>query len=331
MGNLIYKHAALICDDAYVMPTVVTVKSLIENIHLLPDERLIVHICTFSLNSENKAILRKLNSDNASVEILEVDQNAFQKKIELVGQKSHVTHTSLIKFELPNLFLNIDNMLYLDSDIVIKRDINELFNINLSDYYMAASAEFWKYLNGVWNGYKVSEIDFYFNSGVMMMNLKKMREDNLTQSLWDAKLTGLNDPSRKTMDQDSLNDVCAKKTLPLSIKWNFNTAFSNDVDLKLINQVFNERYNSFEELFEDVRVIHYVGKEEKPWKYENAIFRELWDSYYLKAGFNINELTREKVTHGLGWYVSVLRGVIKQYGVVGAIRYCWFKIKNRGR
>lgn len=331
MDNYIYKHAALICDDAYVMPTVVTVKSLIDNAHLLANEKLIVHICTFSLSTENKAILKKLDSDNAVVEIVEVDQREFLKKIEAVGQKSHVTQTSLIKFELPNVFLNIYKMLYLDSDIVIKKDINELFDMNLSGYYMAASAEFWKYLNGMWNGDKLSEIDFYFNSGVMMMNLQKMREDNVTQSLWEAKLAGLNDPNRKTMDQDSLNDVCSKRTLPLSIKWNFNTAFSKDVDLELINLVFNEKYNSFEDLIEDVRIIHYVGKEEKPWKYESAVFRELWDSYFLKAGFSINELTREKITHGLYWYIVVLRGIVKQYGFVGGIRYCWFKIKNRGR
>ena len=197
------RSIALICDDKYVMPTAVTIQSIKDTYKGV--SHVDVYVCTFGLNDSNCIFLESLSTDCFSVIIKICEADKYKNYIERINQKTHVTPTSLLKFELPNILPDVDKLLYLDSDIIVKGDLEELFQIDIKDYYLAASPEIWRNLDKYWAGEDFSiENSFYFNSGVLLYNLNLMRIDNISSSLWNRKIENSKDPSKKTMDQDPM-------------------------------------------------------------------------------------------------------------------------------
>ena len=287
-----------------------------------------IHIIVFSFNisDENKMSMERLSTHNVKIEVRKLCITDYQDKFSLIKQHTHVTPTSLIKFDLPYLCSDVSTLLYIDSDIIIKNDIIPLFKIDLSEYHLAASFELWSYLSkNTSSNNRVDDITFYFNSGVLLLNLDKMRNDNIPSKLWNKKYELLNNPEKKRMDQDSFNEVCQNSTLPLPIIYNFNVAFYNEKYINAINLIYNTNYKSLPALLEDVCILHYVGKEDKPWVYESSNLCGIWDYYYLKLGNNLDLLNRIRVSKPLR-YVHILKSAYDDKGSYQFAKYIIYKL-----
>lgn len=318
------KDIAFICDDNYCMPTAVCIQSIMDNYAL--QELLTIHVCTFGLSEHNIEKLNGMNSRYVNTVVDVFDAAGYKEKLKAVSQKSHVTPTALIKFELPSYFQDLDSILYMDSDIVVKADISELLQIEIGDYYIGASYEFFYYLNRVRYTLKrgMGEV-FYFNSGVMLLNLKKMRDDDITSKLWDYKL---NKARTRLMDQESLNAICATNTKHLPIKWNFNPVFNDQQYVRHINKVYGTNYNDIQELGKDVCIIHYVGAMDKPWKFENARMRQYWERSFKRTPFYSN-LELAKAPSQSRPLQQALQGRLKEQGLWGTICYMIYCVENK--
>lgn len=317
------KDIVLICDDNYFMPTTVCIKSIIENTKSIGDLSIIV--CSFGLSKENISFLESLGDKRIKVSAKIINEECYAERIRMISQKTHVTPAALIKFELPSIFSELDRILYVDSDIVIKDNIQELLGTNIDNSYLAASYEFWDHIERISYSLnkKVSE-SFYFNSGVMLLNLKKMREDNVPELLWDYKLNRSKTPR---MDQESFNAICSKTAAHLSIKWNFNPAFRYRSYLNEINKVYHTNYSTIEQLEEDICVIHYVGTNDKPWLYETARMRSFWDDIF-KVIYPSSKLKfKEPVLIKSGYLDSIIEK-IKEHGFYGLFCNVIYKIKS---
>ena len=111
----------------------------------------------------------------------------------------------------------MDKLLYLDCDILIQDDLSELFSMDIDDVYAAVTKDhFAKKLNYD----KAIGVENYFNSGVMLLNLKKMRKDNVYEKLLKAKQ---NDTLNQCVDQHALNQVFYKQVKFLSPAYNCMT------------------------------------------------------------------------------------------------------------
>lgn len=318
-------HIALICDDAYVLPTAVTIQSIKACAEKVHDCKLCIHVCTPGLTNHNESVLTSLASSFVEVQVICIDFNKFENKIARIKQQTHVSIAALIKFELPNLFQNIDQILYLDSDIVVKGDFLKIFSVDLTDFYLAAVFEFWKYLNDLrFTPSNMKKNVFFFNSGVMFFNLKKMRHDSIVAQLWDYKL---NHSKTKLMDQECFNAVCGKSVRPLSIKWNFNPVFKDVFYLSSINKVYAEKYVTVDELVEDSCIIHYVGKGDKPWIYKKAKLRYLWDSHY-EAVFRGQSLELQDYTPPKKNFFRRFLEIKQCFGITGFLNFLIYKIKG---
>ena len=110
--------------------------------------------------------------------------------------------------DLPN------KIIYLDTDIMVPGDIKNLFDIDVSEYELAAVLDH----NGQWF---ISSN--YFNSGVLLMNMKKIKETNLLTKVKDMCST------KKMVfpDQTALNKL-ATKVLYLPRKFNEQRKLKND-------------------------------------------------------------------------------------------------------
>lgn len=117
-------------------------------------------------------------SNKYQLNIFEFDEDTlFNKYYGLHGNKFNFT-----KLMLANLLPN-DRIVYLDSDLSIGKDLSELFDLDLNDFIIGAASietigdslrsKFYKSLG-------MKEEARYFNSGVMVMDLKKWRELDIT-------------------------------------------------------------------------------------------------------------------------------------------------------
>lgn len=314
----------MICDDAYALPTAVCIRSIITSADV--NSAFTVHVCTFGLNEENILLFENLSTPNVEIQVHSVPKSLIEEKVAGVSQKTHVTKTALIKLELPNYFRELDTLLYIDSDIIIKGALDELFETSLDGYYLAASFEYWIHYNNVKYGLSKNKRDvFYFNSGVMLLNLEKMREDDISEKLWDYKL---NCTKTKLMDQECLNAVCHDAVKPISIKWNFNPIFLQEDQIAGINAVYGETYDNCEQLLQDVRIIHYVGKQDKPWVYNTACLKEFWMKNYVATEGLPELILKSAEIKKQNFFKSSLTK-IRQFGFNGYVYFLFALLKKK--
>lgn len=101
-----------------------------------------------------------------------------------------------------------DRVLSLDIDVVVQEDIGCLWDIDLTDYYLAGVEEPQRK--------KVTSDPMYINFGVVMMNLKKLRKDGID----DAVIADLNKTRFGCPEQDAFNKHCAYHIYRLSNDYN---------------------------------------------------------------------------------------------------------------
>ena len=85
------------------------------------------------------------------------------------------------RLKLPSL-LNEEKVIYLDSDLVVTDDISKLWNYDIDNYYLGAVED--KYSDIMGCQANLPEGETYINSGVMLMNLKNFRCDNLEEKIF---------------------------------------------------------------------------------------------------------------------------------------------------
>ncbi len=332
------KNIAYICDDNYVIPTLVSIKSITEN-HPLSDKfRYAIYICTWNISDENYKLLSSLGTENTKVCIQTVDIHEYAEQISQIQQGTYVTPTALMKFELPLILSEIDEVLYLDSDIIINQSLDSIFEYDLTNYALAAVFDI-VYYKAVTPLEVQKEVrpEFYFNAGVMLLNLKAFREKNISELLWKSKLSSNYDPSEKLklMDQNALNKVLASTCLPLPIRFNcpIQRISHADANMASVNRLYGTSYLKPMELLEDAVAIHYIGRKTKPWLYEPCRGQAIWDNYCTKAGILPQNLNRKNEIEESGsgknfrYYMSRLRNSISSRGWRKTIAYFLYNRK----
>ena len=301
------KHLAYICDDNYAMPTIVSIVSLKKNI----SDRCTVHVITSCISKPNKEKILSLRDDTVTIELHDVSINDYQDRLDKINQYTHVTPSALMKFELANILHDIKTVLYLDSDVIIKAPIDDIFDYDINEVYAACIPELWKILR-VGN----PKSNTYFNSGVMLFNLEKIRQKKIVNKLWEEKINLSYNKKITTMDQDALNNIFFGMVKFIDISYNFNPYFASSDSLEIVNSFSkNKKYQSVEELKEDVKIIQYVGKEDKPWIYSSARMGEYWDYYYLLAGYCLEDLNRVILKKGLKYRMIIFNRYLNKHGI----------------
>lgn len=119
---------------------------------------------------------------------------------------------------LPQLLPDLDHVLYLDADTLVLQDLRPLWHTVLDDALLAAVAQHREMEGGSDLGHLGVSKHNYFNSGVLLMDLGKMRAERISQKVIEA---GAAHAGRIAFpDQDAYNLACAGRWLPLHPKWN---------------------------------------------------------------------------------------------------------------
>ena len=200
--------------DKYSKITGTSMLSLLENtkeditFHLLHDNTLLQ-----KNKNKFKIMIEKYNRkiyfyNMDDMNIINMD---YIKKL---GESIKFSPATFYRLNIANILPdNINKVIYLDSDTIINLDINDLWKIDIFENEIAAVTDFEmnnhkQRLPIILMG-KCSSND-YFNAGVMVMNLKKIREYH--PNLFNECIEIIkNNPQFKLYDQDALNYKFAKK------------------------------------------------------------------------------------------------------------------------
>ena len=200
---------------------------------------------------------------------------------EIVNVKK--TAHNLRDFHLPNAILSYatffryfiadevleDRVLYLDSDMIVNAKLDDLFTLDLQGYAIAAVQDFNH------EGWLTT-----FNAGMLLIDAKKWREKNSTQSL--LELTAQHH-EHVYGDQGVLNMYFGDQWLHLDKEYNFMVGLDQFLHLSGNKEWYqSDYYGNYEP-----KIIHYTS-ESKPWTHMTLTrFRKLWWFYY---GLNWNDV-----------------------------------------
>lgn len=300
---------ALICDENYVMPTSVVITSLIEN--KLPETYYDIHIFGDKISQKSKDILKNMEKENIKISLHDVENKFKNLGVEHV----YVSKSAYIKFDIQNLLPQYDKILYLDSDIIVVQDLTTLYNTDIENVYAGVVEDMYATLVKP-EEYMISGIDKFFNSGVMLLNTKKLREEEITNEfIKNKKILNDEDVDNRTFVYTFGNNV--KYLSPVYNYMNPCTDFVNSDYYKFYK---DEKFNTTEKLLpiEELTIIHFTA--EKPWNYACYFYWEDWIKYFKKSPFKTRKLKslkfkffrREKGKHLvlltiLGWKYKFIK------------------------
>jgi len=170
--------------------------------------------------------------------------------------KTDISYTVFLRYFIAD-FVQEDKALYLDCDLLVTKNLDDLFATDLQDYPLAAVRDF----GG--RAYFGQEI---FNAGVLLVNNAFWKKDNMTHKLID--LTNEWHDKVEQADQSILNMLFENKWLELGFDYNHIVIHKQFTDYQLPE---GQDYPA---------IIHYLSHR-KPWKDLAAqTYRDVWWYYH---------------------------------------------------
>ena len=209
-------------------------------------------------DQSGKRSLQKLTRLYPNCRLKFINMGGHFKQIKL--KIAHITYPTYYRLLIAELFPELDKCIYLDADMIACGDLGELYAQNIDGCYLGAVKTPYVYLDrggpAFLRSIGLQRCQTYFNAGVLLLNLKKIREDNLTAVF--QKLIARRLP---TQDQDILNIACGDKVKLLDYKYNCKPKYLTE--RKKLYPLFGRRM--IEEAYRRPVLIHYSNKI-KPWQ-----------------------------------------------------------------
>lgn len=181
-----------------------------------------------------------------------------------VGQ--HINFMTFARYFIPS-FVSEDIVLYLDCDLVVTRDLTDLFSIDLTNKPLAAA----KIIYG---------LEDRFNAGVLLINNAYWKDKGIQQEL--INITEREHEHLLEADQTVLNLVMGENYVLLDDTYNFQIGYDQLADSR-------GQYFIFElPLTPLPAIVHYLSTD-KPWNtYSVGRLREVWWKYNQLEWSQIN-------------------------------------------
>lgn len=267
----------------------------------------------------NQAMLSRLVPSSSSLHFI-----PMQDEFTSYFTHMHFSRATFYRLILDNILTSRDKIIYIDCDTIVLGDLRDLWEVDMEDMPIAAvhdyimemfcrtktlSADFTgslparTYLRD-YVGIPEEHCDNYFQAGLLIMNLRRIRELGLTKRMTDSLL------SRKYwfLDQDVLNKFFCGSHISLPAEWNVVNVMDD-----ISSHLDRRRARELEEARSNPKLIHYAGYEAKPWINPSAPLAEYY-TLYLRLTFWYEEVmnlpsrsrrdgdgTRRSLAPGMGW------------------------------
>lgn len=254
-------------DDNYVPCLAVAIRSLIDNANKEYSYDIIV--LNSGLTQINIERIKKMEEDKFNIQFVDVKPKIENITSQLALRlRDYYSISIYYRLFIPSLFPAYNKVIYLDADVVLVDDISKLYFEDINGFLVGAVPDEVIAGNDSFRKYTKEALDLewnkYFNSGVLLMNLEKFREEKIEEKF--LYLLDKYNFDAIAPDQDYLNVLCKDKVKYVDRGWdrmpNVDESF-NDSNLHLIH------FNMFQ----------------KPWKYDNVLYEEYFWKYAKKTEF----------------------------------------------
>lgn len=248
-------------SNEYVPFLYIAVLSIINNSSTSINYEII--ILENNISRKNKKLLYSLICKKINFSIRFISCQKFINNKNLYTS-SHVTINTYLRLAVLDILDNYDKVIYLDCDIIVNKDLAILFETDIEEYFIAAVIDtvMSSWCNDTESDQKKynKEIlklqrDFeYFNAGVLVLNLKKIRTQYNTSQLFEIATAY----KWRWFDQDVLNMVCEGNVRFLDNKWNVICHLEkiNFPELKAPDYIREKYKNAVQNPY----IIHYAGR-----------------------------------------------------------------------
>lgn len=284
--NLVYS-----VDNNYVIPLYVSIKSFLLNHQEQCHKIFIIHkpISQNSMLEINKMV-HQLHSE---ITWIPFDSIAID-----LPKVEGFPESAFSRLFLSDLSNDLDKILYVDCDTCFNGNILEFYNQSLENYYIAAVLDMVKPNYRTEIG--LTSNDFYYNSGLLLVNLKSWREDKLKRKFMDfIKLFNGSVPHN---DQGVINAVCKGKIQTADMKYNVTTGMFSLTHEKIVKHFELEKFYSkdeFDYAIKNPLLVHFTeGVYGRPWQkgsthpYKSLYFKYLVDTPF--AGIEFSKPVKKK-------------------------------------
>jgi len=259
-------------DNNYVKYCIVTLVSIFENNR---NEKINIHLVGVDISEEGSRLIKDtvVERYKQNLSIYAVDKDKLLKDFEGFDYK-HISIISCLRLFLPEILPNtLSKALFLDCDLIVRKPIKDLWDINISQYAIGAVEDMWSDKQSYYDRLQYDRKYSYFNGGVLLVNLDYWRENNIQNRLLEYVK---NNPEKLVIiDQDMLNAVLHDQKTFIPLKWNVQDGF-----FRVHRYIRKEVWAELDQIIKDPAIVHYTGGK-KPWHYksENLYKNEYY--YYL--------------------------------------------------
>ena len=297
------REVSILCcgDDKYAMPLMVMLCSASAN--LSAGWRLGVYLMDGGITPESR---RRMEEKIAAFKNVDlhwhvIDRSAFSE-LPILRRINSTMYMRLLMDDI--LPMDLPRIIYLDGDLLVEGDLAELYQQEMGDAVLGAVCDYGGTtireelpIPGV--DPSVKKETPYFNSGVLLINMKPWREHRIGHAV--LEYVRENRSIVRFPDQDGLNAVLFGKWKLLDPTWNAQTDElihpANLGDRPLDLEIHRRRM----ELLYHPRIMHYAGRK-KPW--DPGRFRPVRPRFvhYLHASRWLEPA--ELMKFHLGWVIS---------------------------
>lgn len=264
----------LAANDFYVPYMSVCIQSIIDTSN--QDKKYKIYVFHTDISLDNQKLLKQQILKNPKVWITFIPIGEYVDSYKLKA-KDHITTETFYRFLILDIMKGWKKVIYLDCDLVVLRDLAELYAEKMDDMLIGAvrDVDFAGQLNSPWlrmkeyeeKNLKLEKPYQYFQAGVLLLHVELLRGVVTSTELLGMAETGI----YKYSDQDILNVLCQGKVHFLDMAWNVIT----DCNGKRISDVASRAPAQLFEAYMESRkapyIIHYAGIQ-KPWKMASEDF-----------------------------------------------------------
>ena len=276
------------CDDKYAPYLTVALQSIKRN--NLSGTNYDICILDGGISSVNKRKIEFLKESNFSVRFVDMKPFLSDYDETLFSLNAHFTISTYFRFFIPQIFSDYERILYLDCDIVIHHDLNDLFFTDMQSKSIGAvldtemqralfinEGNMATYLE---NTLQMKNPSKYFQAGVLLLDIKKLQQVNFTKKCLE-RLQQIQTP--KYVDQCVLNSLFDGDIFFLDQKWNVEWHIPYYVPV-LDRQLKPQLYLDYMEARNNPFIIHFSGAI-KPWNDCSVELSEYWWLYARETPF----------------------------------------------
>lgn len=264
------------------------------------------YVLNSDLSDENKRKIEKIKKiKDFNIEYIQMNNDDFNNMSEGISIVSNY------RLKIASLKPQLDKILFLDSDVIITNSLEELWNTDLEDNYIAAVVDPGTKLQ---YEYTLADKELFpdrrFNTGVILANLKKWRDDDVENKI----LEGMVWYSQKYFswpDQNIMNMVFKNKIIELSPRYNCCPI--------LAQQNLYQEEGVWEKASDNPIIIHFCGIP-KYWEERGLWWNDIfWDyakltPYYEDFLMNYtsykinqtNEIISARISHDINYVLNFL-------------------------